>query len=179
MNSRGFTIIEMAISIFLLAVAVIGIFTSFSFVGMLSAEAEDRLAATYLAQEGIEIIRNIRDTNWLQNVLKPGEVAWDDGLYACQQEMGCEVDYKTTGEDANLAYPWQDRYLKRGENDPFFNYGSGSVTKFKRKITIDASLAPYILKVKAEVFWNKKPTIINPNGAIDSFVAEETLYDWY
>jgi len=176
---KGFTIIEMVISIFILSVAVIVIFGSFSLMVILSSDAEDRLTATYLAQEGIEIIRNIRDTNWLASVSNPGSVAWDDGLSYCVSSIGCEVDYKTTGFESNPVYPWQERFLKINPDNHFFEYESGEETKFKRKITIDATLSPHILKTKVEVFWNKRPSILDPAGSVGAIEVEDILYDWY
>lgn len=175
---KGFTIIELIISIFILSIAIIGVYASFSVMNILSSEASDRLVAAYLAQEGLEIIRNIRDTNWIE-ASQVGLVAWDDGLEPCEGDLGCEVDYKTTGSVANPVYPWQDRFLKISENNAFYGYSDGLDTKFKRKITVDKTLAPYILKVAAEVSWRQKPTIINPNGKEDSIVVEDVLYDWY
>jgi len=175
----GFTIIEMAISIFILSVAIIVVFGAFSLMIILSSDAEDRLLASYLAQEGIEIIRNIRDNNWLASADNPEFAAWDEGLEVCESATGCEVDYKTTGFEANPVYPWQDRFLKINKASHFYEYESGSETKFKRKITIDRTLAPHILKVKAEVFWKKKPSIINFGNGYGVIEIEDILYDWY
>jgi len=177
--NKGFTIIEMVISIFILSIAIITIFGSFSLMVQLSSEAGDRLTATYLAQEGVEIIRNIRETNWLASATGSGVVAWDDGLSACSSALGCEVDYKTTGFGENPVYPWQDRFLKTDVDNHFYGYDSGTDTKFKRKITIDKTLAPYILKVKVKVSWKKKPSVIDPNGAEGTTEAEDILYDWH
>jgi prepilin-type N-terminal cleavage/methylation domain-containing protein len=53
--SKGFTLIELIISVFILSVAVVGIFNAFSIMIILTSDAADRLTATYLAQEGEEI----------------------------------------------------------------------------------------------------------------------------
>ncbi len=176
---KGFTIIEMVISIFILSVAVIVIFGSFSLMVILSSDAEDRLTATYLAQEGVEIIRNLRDANWLSSSSNPGYIAWDYGLSYCASSIGCEVDYKTTGFDSSPVYPWQERFLRINNDSNFFEYESGTETKFKRKITIDNTLAPHILKIKVEVFWNKRPSILDHTGSVGIIEVEDILYDWY
>lgn len=175
--NKGFTIIELVISVSILSVAVIGIYASFSMMSVLSTEMSDRLTASYLAQEGLEIVRNIRDTNWMSEDL--GTRNWDEGLLVCENEFGCEVEYKTNGSAENPAYPWQERFLTISPEAGFYGYSSGTETKFKRKITINATLAPHILRVKAEVFWASKPTIINPLGVQESVVVEDILYNWY
>lgn len=173
----GFTIIELVISVSILSVAIIGIYASFSMMSVLSTEMSDRLIAVYLAQEGLEIVKNIRDTNWMSQDLEAR--SWDEGLSACENEPGCEVDYKTNGSAESPVYPWQERFLTTSSDAGFYGYSAGEETKFKRKITINKSSAPYALRVKAEVFWNSKPTIINPTGAEESIIVENILYDWY
>jgi prepilin-type N-terminal cleavage/methylation domain-containing protein len=88
---NGFTIIELVISIFILSVAIVGVFSAYSMVTILTSDASDRLTATYLAQEGMEITRNVRDTNWLNiDAGNPAGATWLDGL-SCLS--GCEADY--------------------------------------------------------------------------------------
>lgn len=177
--NKGFTLIELMISIFILSVGIIAVYGAFSIMAILSSEASDRLTAAYLAQEGVEIIRNIRDTNWL-NPQEFGVIEWDRGLDACENELGCEVDYTTTGFGSTPVYPWQETPLVINSETGFYGYdSSGTATKFTRKITIDTSLAPDALRVKAEVFWDRKPSILSPIGGIDSVAAESVLYDWY
>ncbi|MGA2418049.1 MAG: prepilin-type N-terminal cleavage/methylation domain-containing protein [Candidatus Staskawiczbacteria bacterium] len=197
--SRGFTIIELIISIFILSVAVVGIFSAFSMVVILTSDAADRLTATYLAQEGMETARNIRDINWLNMDQNPGTASWVDGLTAgginngidCTQ--GCEADYEST-----RMSPWVDTdYLKIDSSQNgsgFYNYTSGTDTKFKRKIIITClpdkdctDTSDYIIKVVVQVSWNQKATILNPYNQAGTGVcpgsnciaSEETLYDWY
>ncbi|MBT4850421.1 prepilin-type N-terminal cleavage/methylation domain-containing protein [Candidatus Parcubacteria bacterium] len=65
-NQKGFTLIEVIIT---LAVFTIGIVASFSLaIANLNSARDnfDRVSATNLAREGIELIRNTRDSNWLR-----------------------------------------------------------------------------------------------------------------
>jgi len=48
-----------------------------------SEDASERLVATNLGREGIEVVRGIRDTNWLSCEITAGALAcngWDEGL---------------------------------------------------------------------------------------------------
>ncbi len=157
MFSKGFTAIEAIIAIFILTVAIIGVYSSFSRMAISTSILSSRLIASYLAKEGIEVIRNIRDTNWLtpQN--------WDTNLTDCV--TGCQVDYKSDALDA-----YTGDYLNI-DADNFYSYSSGTPTKFKRKITI-TSESDGSLKVSALVEWQER-------GEQYSFEAEEYLYDWY
>jgi Tfp pilus assembly protein PilV len=195
---EGFTIIELVISIFVLSFAVVGIFSAFSIMAILTADSANRLTATYLTQEGMEIVRNIRDTNWLNmdyfcaqnNCSSANEFSWVDGLTstgACSS-TGCEADYtspRLLGKSGD--------YLNTDVNG-FYSYATGTQTKFKRKITITQvpdvdGQSDHIVKVKVEVSWDEKTTILNSGapagncvttgGTNNCVAAEETLYDWY
>ena len=196
-ENRGFTIIELIISIFILSIAVVGIFSAFSIMTILTSDSTDRLIATYLAQEGMEIIRNIRDTNWLNiDAGSPVDATWVDYL-SCAS--GCEVDYRTTGSDSNPVLKRTGNYLNIDQSGygqsgyDFYNYAGGTPTKFKRKIIITClpnnnCATDYIMKVAVQVSWNKKATILNFGvpadtadtcGAYNCITIEEMLYDWY
>ncbi len=74
MLNKGFTILEVVLAIFILTVAV---FASFSLVEQTITAAslnQSRLVAYYLAQEGVENVKNIRDENWLNYR------SWDQGM---------------------------------------------------------------------------------------------------
>jgi hypothetical protein len=122
--------------------------------------------------------------------------AWTDGLTDCQ--LGCAADYTTMGTNASplLAYIDTDRLkINSKGGSGFYNYTSGTNTRFQRKITITPVVDVdgdrsniHILKVVVEVSWDKKATIINPNRVLagqciasnnNCVTAEETLYDWY
>jgi prepilin-type N-terminal cleavage/methylation domain-containing protein len=191
---NGFTIIELIISIFILSIAIVGIFSAFSMITILTSDASNRLTATYLTQEGMEIVRNIRDTNWIK--IRNGEsgVTWDYGFSSC--ESGCEMDY-TTGTVVSGAHEitnWSGdgNYLFKNNSTGFYthNEANATSTKFKRKIIITPvedvdGKSSHILKVTVQVSWDQKPTILNPlhlaKDCISSncIIAEETLYDWF
>ena len=91
-KNKGFTLIELIIAILILAVATIGVYNSFSTVVIFTDGVSSRLTAAYLAQEGIEIVRNMRDNNWL-DVYQ----GWKKGLSDTNTDCsnGCEADYRT------------------------------------------------------------------------------------
>lgn len=204
MEQKGFTIIELIISIFLMLFAVVGIFGAFSIVTILTSNSADRLAATYLAQEGMEIVRNIRDNNWLamdaclsNSDCEIQNNAWVEGLTnpgACTNEsQGCKADYQPM--DTLVPYGNnEENYLRINiNNGGFYDYdNSGVKTKFQRKIVItplsdvNSQSDDHIIKVTVKVSWDEKATIAGPGVLANNceegkncVVSEETLYNWY
>jgi prepilin-type N-terminal cleavage/methylation domain-containing protein len=180
-NQKGFTIIEIIIAIFILSVSIIGVYSAFSAMKVLTSGSTDKLMASYLAQEGVEIVINIRDQNWINMSIIPN-VNWDDGLAENTDcTHGCEVDYQTTGTALNPLRPWtSDGNYLRIDSSGFYGYSTinSTPTKFKRKITI-TTLNDHVLKVISEVFWDVKPNILNPLRTQESVKIEEVLYNWY
>ena len=187
-NSKGFTIIELVISIFVLSIAIVGAYNAFTTMDILTSSSTNRFIAAYLAQEGVEIARNIRDTNWIKNEY------WTAGLEENCTD-GCEADYTTFGTADSPLYPWggSGNYLSVDSNGFYvYDYNSTdenlTATKFKRKITVtpivtytdESGYQVYdTLKVVVEVSWDEKANILHPTKTQDSIIAEEYLYNWY
>ena len=66
LNKNGFTIIEVIIATSILTIGVLGAFSAIQMIIASTSIISSQLAATYLAQEGIENVRAIRDSNWLE-----------------------------------------------------------------------------------------------------------------
>jgi len=153
MKFKGFTLIEIMVAISVMIIGILGVYALVPHIISLSGANTDRFRAAQLAREGLELVRNIRDTNSLEGV------AWDEGLTNCSG--GCEIDYN---DSAPVTYG--DRYLKI-DSDGFYNYENGQETKFKRKIIITPN--SNVLDVKVQIIWPGKDS---------PFEVEESLYNW-
>jgi prepilin-type N-terminal cleavage/methylation domain-containing protein len=188
--TKGFTLIEIMITVFILSIAIVGVYSSFSVMLVLTSSSTDRLIATYLAQEGMEIVANIRANNWL-TCLTPG--CYSTNLLG-SNDYYWEVDYTTSPASDTLTWlkPWPSRGNCQNDTSPgdclnvdvngFYSYltiGTYKQTKFKRKLTIMSLLEGSAMKVVSEVFWREKPTILNASSTQASIKVEEVLYDWY
>jgi prepilin-type N-terminal cleavage/methylation domain-containing protein len=159
--SRGFTVLELMTVIFIITVGIVGVSSLITQTISLATLSSQKLTAIYLAQEGIEIVRNIRDKNWVV-----GE-SWNNGLVLPQIDCssGCEADYNDQG-----LSPYSGTLLKLETGTGFYGYDIGSPTQFKRKITITQPGAD-ILKVLVLVEWQVKTKTY-------SVSAQENLYNW-
>jgi len=158
MQSKAFTLVEILIAITVLTIGIMACYAAITKVVSLTYLNSFRFVASRLAQEGMELVSNTRDTNWLNY-----DLGWDNGLTNCIS--GCEIDY----DDSNFS-SYQDKYLKIDSNG-FYNYENGNDSRFKRKITI-THINPDELKVKVEVIWSKLGL------SLETLEAEEHLYDW-
>lgn len=142
MRNDGFTILEVTLAVFLVAVGVLGSYALIQQTLYAAEFSQDKLIASYLAQEGIEIVKNIRDTNWLKGQ------DWDAGL----SEGTFNIDYKTQDVD-NSGCPAVGEPLKIGtvgDDSGFYNCSSGNDTKFTRKVIISHT-SPDKMTVTVEV----------------------------
>ncbi|MBZ9569598.1 prepilin-type N-terminal cleavage/methylation domain-containing protein [Patescibacteria group bacterium] len=166
-NGAGFTLLETIIAIFIITIGIVGVSSLVSqTIGSVTISSQ-RLIAAYLAQEGIEIVRNIRDTNWLE------DVAWDEGLGVGDWEG----DYTDTQSFFYPCSPIPFTCPTRGFplhslkiNGGFYNYSSGTDTEFQRRITIFDKTAD-MFKVSVSVGWRAK-------GKTYQIEAQENLYNW-
>lgn len=167
-SGEGFTLIELVISVFIIAVALSGAFTILQRVIVSTALSSSQLTASFLAQEGIEIVRNVRDKNWIE------EHAWREGFDYCapSTDKFCEADYSDGSLD-QFPIGTEARFLKI-DNRGFYNYDSGKNTKFKRKIYIDnLSGGPGDgFSVTVLVQWQDY-------GRDYKVSVQENLWDWY
>jgi len=154
-ENSGFTLLEVLTSVFVLVITSLTIFSLLSASIFSLSSLKDRFVAFYLAQEGIEIVKNIRDSNFLQGA------SWLSGIGTGDKQG----DYSSTS-----LSPYSDTYLKQNSSG-FFQYGSGSDTKFKRKINVTQIYANRV-RVTVEVSWMEK-------GRPQSFTLVEEITNWY
>jgi len=143
----GFSIIEILAVLFVVSMAMLGVVSLI--VQNIQAQSinKNNLIASSLAQEGLEIVRQVRDVNWKNS--QPFDTYLADGSYT--------VDYRTGTTTPMSDITATKVYLKDG----FYVHNSGSEsgltpTIFNRQIII-ARLNSYSgkpLQVRSIVSWN-------------------------
>lgn len=183
---RGFTLLEVIIAVSLIMIGLTAtLFLITKTVSQMSVFPSELIAA-YLTQEGIEIVRNIRDTNWLEQKVDLSN-PWDEGLVPPDIDCSvtsCRADYTAT-TTTNPPHPTFSTVgggivatLKFDSSSGFYNYTSGDLSKFARSIKIvpvDLDLpldgVNDVLEVTVTVTWSEK-------GEPYSHTAQEKLYNW-
>lgn len=164
-TNSGFTLVEVLIAIFLFGLS----FTATSFIltaNLRSAiSIQNNFIASGLAQEGIEVVRNIRDRDWFLG--NPFGTSIPDGTYRVQWDSQALI---ALGSNPNL-----NRNITTG----IFSYDSVGgffpETIFKRTVDI-VLVAPAGPSEEKRIIVNV--TWIERGGALKSVSAEDHLYNW-
>jgi prepilin-type N-terminal cleavage/methylation domain-containing protein len=184
-HHKGFTLLEVLIAITILVFAITATFTSAQ-TGIQSAqESKNQIISFYIAQEAIEYIRNVRDsngiknvttpTNWLKDIAENSNSAVDD---PCSVGTYCVVDTVNStltqcpGGLNGCPYLMQNMnagqasYLMYGQNG-----GSGWVnTTFKRVVQI-VKVNTKQADITVTVYWSR-------GSFTTQFIVHESIFDW-
>lgn len=143
-SQGGFTLIETFVAITILVTAVVGPLT-LAQKGLTSALiARDQLMASFLAQEGIEYVRQQRDSNSLQGL------PWLNGLSACIAQ-NCMID--AAADPAPVTCSGACLPLRFDESTYFYGYDANdSLSPYTRTVRID-ELSATEARITSSVSW--------------------------
>lgn len=162
---QGFTLIEVIIAVAVIITALVASISLISFTVSGTMSSKSKLIAANLAQEGLEITRNIRDNNWFA-----GKTGPDDGQPDWREGLG-EGEHRVQYNTLDFLSPGS-QVLKINSNG-FYQYDTGTDTSFSRKVTIQYVLGDDDqIIVTCEVNWLEKAR----NRSIQ---IETRLYNWY
>lgn len=166
-QSKGFTIVEAMVAIFILTVSVSSMLSITATASNSARYANNEITANYLIQEAVDSIRNSRDTIAFQKKNMPGG-GWNAFLarygYSggkCFTSTGCylsmdefDYGYTSTGNDVTLcgaACPYL-KYDSSGDH-LFYNYTAGEETKFRRTVKMEAIDPTDEVKITVTMDW--------------------------
>lgn len=150
-SKKGFGLIEMIVGVAIVSIGIVGTFSMISRFSYQSQVIRDSFIASNLAQEGIEIVKNIRDTN-----AHDSNKTWNDGLTDCQN--GCEIDYT---EDSLSSWSGDGRYLYLNDGGGYtYNPANAIETYYKRRITITEVEQDKSMEIIVSVYWESSQTTL-------------------
>lgn len=157
----GFTLLETLFAILIFSAALVSLLAISSKGIRATYQVNNETTALYLAQEGLEVVRNIRDSNFNLTSAPVGTtpisqsgVPWDGLIDQCV-DTPCEVTYQ--GPLPSVAPCSTCEVLK--DNSGFYVNGSGTSTGFRRMIRLvpqGNDQDEYL--VTSQVTWNAQGT---------------------
>jgi len=184
-NSNGFTLVETLVAVAIFSVALVALLTSLGRGIADISYAKNKTTAEYLAQEGIEYIRNMRDTYVLYNV-GGAQVGWDtfrakvgatnDTICARANKYGCylpDLDFNNSSAITNITPTDCGApclYLRYNPANGAYNYSAGLNSIFSRKIVVTQTNTNE-LKILSTVSWTQ-------GSGSKSTTLSESLFNW-
>lgn len=169
MKTKGFTIIESLVAISILVSAVVAGFSAAQSGLSSYILSKEQVSAFYLAQEGFEQVRNIRDANRLSGNNWLAGIA-SNSSDPCYFGNACTVSVAETNSLIRCDGVGECPFLRKSA-DGFYGYNSlWPLTPYKREITL-VSINSNEIAVTVTVSWSK--------GIISrEFKARENLLNW-
>lgn len=154
-KKEGSMMIEAVVGLTLITVGLLGVFTLVTNSIKTNRASGYRFIAANLAAEGVEIAKNIIDSN-----LAEGR-SWNEGL----KDGYYDFRYNDFFEEI------KDDEVYIGTQDPnYYSYNDGTETIFKRKVMI-SNIETYSIKVVSEVSWIE-------DGDTKEIKVEDHFYNW-
>lgn len=158
---NGFTLVEIIVVLFVISLGLVGVLTLIVQNIQSQSYNKNNLIAYQLAQEGIELIRKVRDSNWKAS--QPFNTNLADGEYY--------MDYRdATPHD---ALPDPALIILKQDADGFYLHnfnGPEPDSGFSRRLTLQ-NIDNYSFRVTAQISWGG-------HGRNYTYYLETILYDW-
>ncbi len=125
----GFTLLETMVAITLIIIAATGAGVLLTRVMRANAVSSSQLTAAYLAHEGVSVVRNIRDANYIKQRSDPSH-PWDAGI----PDSGTYgIDYDV---DDITSPSCKDKFGVRTAGNGLYECVNAADAPFTRKVTI-------------------------------------------
>lgn len=153
--STGFTLVELLIAATLVMVVFSSILALVNYSIYAITFIQNNLIASFLAQEGVELVIKKRSENWISG--QPFGYGLESGSY--------RIDYRGVFDNAQSVAP-----LKFDETLGY-QYAVGQPTNFNRTVTV-AAVSENQLRIISEVSWKSRTKSF-------SIKVEDHLYNWF
>jgi len=153
-KNKGFSLIGVIVTMFIVSVGLMGVLGLADMSLKAAGLSKMRLIASGLAQEGVEVIKNMRKSN----------LEWDDWYTNV-----VNGDYRIQYDSASLL-SFSETPLKLDVTSGLYQYDPGDNTTFYRKITL-TKISGNEVKIVVEVKWLLK-------GNEHTLTVEDRLWNW-
>lgn len=170
---HAFSIAEVVLAGFVLTTGIVAVMSLYTVSHRNALDTRNVIIASGLAQEGVEVARNIRDNNTAYRtkywVTGDNCQASDTGncdpfrYFPNGANSNCNVNYDSAGSS---AFDCSSPQIAVTVNGGFFHNRSGTATQFFRQIKIDHPGGSDSARVQSFVSWKNPGTNLNGSGAV-------------
>ncbi len=169
-NNKGFSILEVVVAIYIITMGMIGVLALVNQSIQAKYINTNMLVGSQLAQEGLELVRNIRDTNWLKNIdWKICDLAGSNCDIVQDNNYGIYIDSNINNIIIDATIDSIDNASLYIDSNGFYTHSVAETTAFYRLITVTDG-GDYLV-VECQVRWQTS------KGNHD-YKAVTYLYDW-
>lgn len=138
-NKSAFSLLETIVVLFIVSIGLVSILS----LTVDSVRAQNlnknSLLAYHLAEEGLELIKNVRDTNFIQNTTS-SPIAWNRYIDGVSPNNKYRVDYANFQPVLVSGISEAKLQLSAGANPGFYLHdGTSPDSMFSRMITVDSA----------------------------------------
>jgi type II secretory pathway pseudopilin PulG len=164
---------EMMVVIFIVVVGLVGVLSLANQNSQVQSVDRNSVIATQLAQEGLELVRNKRDMNWLQGGNWKTSSTTNSRLDIIQQARGLTYTVDAyTGRIGNafagISDPLARLYLNGAG---FYTHQSGATSTIFSRVITSGNESAASTSIICLVQWKRGTSIYN-------FSAQTVLYNW-
>ncbi len=159
---HGFSLLEVMVAIFIIIIGLLGVLALISTSISGGASSTSRLIAANLAQEGIEVVKNMREAAFVA-----------DGTWNIWHSLGdtrvSTGNWSVQYNSNSLDTLWNN-FLKFDAASGLYSYDFGIDTSFRRAIILD-KISDNQLRVSSLVTWTDR-------NQTQSITVEDMLWNW-
>ena len=195
-SQTGQTLIETMVAIFILIMGITAALGLANFSLSSSTSITKQIMGTGLAREGVEAVKNMRDTNWLRDTFDATcscYPSWENSLYNMKSNTNGKT-YSLTNNPSQDAYwvlnventNFSLNFDAVATNGSFYYPASGNspgTSDYYRRITLTENQSSYDptsprIRVDSDVWWKDKkcPAAATYEGATPSCRIRLTTY---
>lgn len=184
---RGFSLGEVLLAGFVLTVGLLAISALMGKSLKNSFETRDTIVAVLLAQEGVELVRNVRDNDFADG----GGDGFDASDGFADGLKHCHMSYDDSNMITNCYGPGDGNAPNNRPDRYYLGYVSGMYKhtgnkgKFSRYIYVDYDNSAKEATIKSFVYWGNVPAGIESGGTANCIIAKKCVYteiflnSWY
>jgi len=174
-KNKAFTLVETLVAISIFSISILGLLSVLTTGVVNTTYDKNKVVASYLAQEGIEYMRNMRDTYVLYDTTSPsnGWTLFRNKLTSCTSSVAsCGFNNVAPGPSTTIS-PCSgntcELYLNQGVYS--IDHSTGGDSGFARKVWMTVVDANKEVKIFSEIDWKQ-------GSNTSTITFSENLFEW-